>query len=247
MLLSGGRVRRQAQLPLVAKRFSWWVEAGGPRNPCPPFPTVEAIPCRYRKAAVSQGQGIGGDPSPRPRERVLTSQTWKRVLVSPVLPKLCTGLRIPERGAGPLRVMLTLFWRHPGYSPELPTRLSLPPTPQGRPGGTHGGGAAGAAELSPALAAVQVTPRCAVLARAAGGRVASRRTPVEAAAQEERLRGRNSPPTRGGSGEQGPVRCPAEPPPTSGFSSRRLGLRARPLSLVGCCSETLTFLHPGGG
>lgn len=187
MLLSGGRVRRQAQLPLVAKRFSWWVEAGGPRNPCPPFPTVEAIPCRYRKAAVSQGQGIGGDPSPRPRERVLTSQTWKRVLVSPVLPKLCTGLRIPERGAGPLRVMLTLFWRHPGHSPELPTRLSLPPTPQGRPGGTHGGGAAGAAELSPALAAVQVTPGCAVLARAAGGRVASRRTPVEAAAQEERL------------------------------------------------------------
>lgn len=187
--MSGGRVRRQAQLPLVSQRFSWRVEAGGPRSPCPPFPTVEAILCRHRK--------VGATPPPAPVSVCGASSrgfqprahihTWKPVLVSPVLPKLCTGLRIPERGAGPLRVVLTLFWRHPAHSPELPTRLSLPPTPQGHPGGAHGGGAAGEAELSPALAAVQVTPRRAVLARAAGGRVASRRTPVEAAAREESL------------------------------------------------------------
>lgn len=150
-------------------------------------PAGATLPPAPVSVCCAVAAGWRGGASSRAFSTVLTSQTWKRVLVSPVLPKLCTGLRIPERGAGPLRVMLTLFWRHPGHAPELPTRLSLPPTPQGRPGGTHGGGAAGEAELSPALAAVQVTPRCAVLARAAGGRVASRRTPVEAAAQEERL------------------------------------------------------------
>ena len=87
--------------------------------------------------------------------------------------QLCTCLMIPQWGAG-LHGLL-----------EVPKSLSLQssldifsPIPQGRPGGAGGGGADGEAEPSSAPAAVQVTPRCAVPARAAEGHVASGRTPV---------------------------------------------------------------------